>query len=448
MRTGLSLAAQASFNRLFPPLSAHLTLGCADCHGRTIVDQWSPSAHAQGTDNDRFLTMYNGTDVHGSGSPETRYVTYKDYGTFPLPPNLAQLRFGPGFKLDFPDQAGSCATCHTPTAALRDPYETDVNHVEGIDRLGTHCDFCHKVIDVAVDPETLVPDENAPSVLSMELRRPDGEPQMFFGPFDDMDVGPNTYSPLQNDSRFCAACHNASFWGIPVYQSYSELLASPYPQEGKTCQTWHMRPDGITTNFAHGRGGQERDPETIFSHSFPGAGDAELLQNTASLEVAVGREGDQIVVVVGVTNESAGHHIPTDHPMRNILLVVSARDAQGRLLEHLEGPRVPAWGGVGPDPNDYAGRPETGYAKVLEELWTGVTPTAAYWNPTVLRADTRIPARETHLTRHVFFAPPGGGTVSVEARLVFRRAFKPLAAMKGWDVPDILMEEVLVSVPQ
>ena len=42
---------------------------------------------------------------------------------------------------------------------------------------------------------------------------------------------------------------------------------------------------------------------------------------------------------------------------------------------------------------------------------------------------------------------PLGGPVGVEARLIFRRAFKLLADQRGWDVPDILMEEALLMVP-
>jgi len=67
-----------------------------------------------------------------------------------------------------------------------------------------------------------------------------------------------------------------------------------------------------------------------------------------------------------------------------------------------------------------------------------VSPTAAYWSPTVLREDTRIPARTTDLTSYEFHSPIGEPVV-VEARLIVRRAFRPLADQKGWDVPDILI---------
>jgi hypothetical protein len=151
-------------------------------------------------------------------------------------------------------------------------------------------------------------------------------------------------------------------------------------------------------------------------------------------------------VEVTVTNTKAGHHIPTDHPARNILLVVTARDAAGAPLPFLRGPIIPDWGGVGQDPSDYAGRPGRGYAKILEELWTEESPTAAYWNPTVLREDTRIPALGTDQSQYEFRAPSGAGPVTVEAKLIFRRAFKSLMKQKSWDVADVLMGQATATV--
>lgn len=446
IKAGLSVTARLSFNRLFLPFTSKVRLGCADCHGRTIYDQYAASAHAQGTNNIRFLTMYNGTDVKGNKSPLTSYGVSRDYGRFPLRPDPNQPWYGPGFKLDFPDQAGNCASCHMPGEATSAPYNTDINKLASDAVQGTHCDFCHKIADVRLDSATNLPYENMPGVLSIELRRPAGGPQMFFGPFDDVDVGPDTYSPLQNESKSCAPCHNASFWGIPVYQSYAEWLASPYPEEGKTCQSCHMKPDGVTANFAPGRGGLERNPESVFTHSFPGAADVDLLQHTARLEVDARRDGQRIVVSVRVTNENAGHDMPTDSPLRNMILVVTAKDAGAKELPYEGKQIVPAWGGTGDGPTDYAGRPGKGYAKILEELWTGVSPSAAYWRQTTLKEDTRIPARATDTTQYEFRAMDNG-SATVEAKLIFRRAFPELAKQKGWELQDIEMTRQPLTLP-
>ena len=444
-RAGLAITARLSFNRLFLPLASKLTLGCADCHGSVISRQFASSTHSAGTANIRFMTVYNGSDVEGNKSPPPRHGFHRDYGRFPLRPDAGQPWYGPGFKLDFPDQAGNCANCHMPGEAIRAPHNTDINSIPTSAVQGTHCDFCHKVVNVNLDAATNKPYENMPGVLSMDLRRPEGETQVFFGPFDDVDVGPDTYLPLQAEGKLCAPCHNASFWGTPIYQSYAEWLASPYPAEGKTCQTCHMKPDGVTTNFAPGRGGLERDPQKIFTHSFPGAADEALLRDTATVGVSAKIADGRLMVTVLVTNEKAGHDLPTDHPARNVLLVVSARDAQGKELPLVRGPVMPEWGGAGHAANDYAGRPGRGYAKVLQELWTEVAPSAAYWRQTVVLEDTRIKARATDESSYEF-AAPAQGTATVEARLIFRRAFKELAEVKGWDVPDILMEHETITV--
>ena len=439
MQTGLALAAKVSFGHAFLPLADRLTLGCRDCHGQTINDQWSGSAHALGVNNLRFLTMYNGTDVNGNRSPSTRRGYSRDYGSFPLRPDPNRPYYGPGYKLDFPRTAGNCAACHQPSAAIEKPYGVDPNQVTGVDARGSHCDFCHKIADVKLNPATGRPFENMPGILSIKLMRPSPEPQLFFGPYDDVDVGPDTFLPLMKQSEICAPCHDASFWGVPIYQSFAEWQASPYPEEGKTCQSCHMKPDGVTTNFAPGRGGVERDPETIPTHHFPGAADTTLLQNAVTMNTRAEHLGEQIIVTVTITNDKTGHHVPTDSPLRQMILLVQATDAQGQTLTLLEGPTVPQWGGIGdPDKGHYASLPGKGFAKVLQELWTEMSPSGAYWNPTRILSDNRIAAFATDTSAYVF-ETPGEGEVNIEVKLLFRRAFMKLMEQKGWDVPDIVM---------
>lgn len=439
IQSSLDLAARLSLNRAFHPLTEQLTLGCRDCHDQTIYDQWAASIHALGTQNARFLTMYNGTDRFGNQSPDTRFGYSRDYGSFPLPPNPNQPYYGSGYKLDFPDTAGNCAVCHLPTAAIEKPYETDPNQVVGVDE-GIHCDFCHKISVVTLNPDTGQPFENMPGILSIKLMRPSPEPQLFFGPYDDVDVGTDTYLPLMKQSEICAPCHTASFWGVPIYQSFAEWQASPYSTEGKTCQDCHMQPDGVTTNFAPGRGGIERDPHTIPTHTFPGAADEILLQNTAKITITVQREGNYLIVDASVINVNGGHHIPTGSPLRQIFLVVTAIGEQGQPLPLQTGPKLPDWSG------DLAGLSGIYFAKILEQLWTEITPTGAYWTPTRVVEDTRLPARSTN-TSHYVFNSSSNGEIIIEAQLIFRRAYYELMQQKGWDTPDILMESISVSVP-
>jgi hypothetical protein len=118
------------------------------------VDEWLKDAHSQSARNLRFLSIYAGTDTKGNKSPDTRYVYERDYGKVPLPPAEGKSYFGPGYKLDFPSSQGNCACCHTPIPAVEAPYEVDPRRVSDIAAEGISCDFCHKIVDVRLDPHT------------------------------------------------------------------------------------------------------------------------------------------------------------------------------------------------------------------------------------------------------------------------------------------------------
>jgi hypothetical protein len=116
-------------------------------------------------------------------------------------------------------------------------------------------------------------------------------------------------------------------------------------------------------------------------------------------------------------------------------------------LNLIDGSIVPDWGGVGdPEKGYYAGLPGKGYAKILMELWTEITPTGAYWNPTRIVSDNRIPAFGSDTSTYLF-GLPANQSANVKVTLLFRRAFKQLVDWKGWDVPDAVMVEKSVSVP-
>jgi len=435
---------------------------CYSCKPGVTQVWLDNDAHGKSATNIRFLTMYNGTDVNGDQSPLTRYGYSRDYGRFPLRPDLTQPYYGPGYKLDFPDTAGNCAACHVPGAAVDAPYGTDPNTVTGVNTFGVHCDYCHKVADVKLNPVTGLPYPNMPGVLSQDIRRPFTEDpdryQIFFATFDDDNVPmEDTYLPLIKESQWCAPCHFGVFWDTVVYNSFGEWLESPYsdPETGKTCQQCHMPAptilnNQVLTSVAPGTGGVERDPMTIPGHTFPGASSTDLLQNAVTMSVDASRAGDEITVTVTIVNDKTGHHVPTDSPLRQMILLVSAADGQGQALPLQNGPTVPEWGGIG-DPADgyYAGLPGKGFAKILMELWTEITPSGAYWNPTRVVSDNRIPALGADTSTYVFQTSKVSETsdVYIEVTLLFRRAFIELMDQKGWDVPNIVMEQQTINLP-
>ena len=432
---------------------------CFSCKpGLTQV--WLDSdAHGKSARNHRFLTMYNGMDIMGNKSSPTRFTQTRDYGRVPIPPDPRKPYYGPGYKLDFPDNAGNCAACHAPGAAMEDPYGTDPNRVQGTDKYGIHCDFCHKVADVRFDPSTGMPAANMPGVLSMDIRRPFPDDmeryQLFFGTFDDDNVPEeDTRLPLIEQSQFCAPCHFGVFWNTVVYDSFGEWLRSPYsdPATGKTCQQCHTPAPTIVdgrplTNVAPaGKGGVERDPMTIHAHTFPGAGSGELLRKAVTVKCNVQRLNDSVEVEVRITNDKTGHHVPSDSPLRHLILIVLAHDDAGRPLALLAGDRLPYWCGTG-EPQDgcYSGLPGRAFAKILMELWTEVAPTGAYWNPTRILSDNRLAAFATDTSHYVFAAPETGGRIRVT--LIFRRAFIQLAEQKAWNREDTVMDEQELAIP-
>ena len=149
------------------------------------------------------------------------------------------------------------------------------------------------------------------------------------------------------------------------------------------------------------------------------------------------RVRNRLRVSVRVENIGAGHRLPTDSPLREMLLVVEAAESAGTPAALVDGPVLPAWTG------DLAQRPGLYFAKVLQQQWTGVTPTAAFWTPTRIVEDTRLLPRAS-VTQTFEFAVPAGSEVIASARLLLRRAPFALMRQKGWNAPDIEMARAAV----
>jgi len=424
---------------------------CVECHP-AITKMSLKDAHLRAARNPRFLSMYYGTDTKGSQSPPTRYDTGRGVWRnlrVPWPPDPAASYYGPGYQLDFPGTTGNCTACHIPGASLS--RNGDPRAEKGADKYGVHCDFCHKIADVKMDPVTRMPFPRFPGVYSLDIRRPftnDKErPQLFFGTFDDVNADEgDTNLTLLKESQYCAACHYGVFWSTVVYNSYGEWLRSPYADPGsgkaKTCQECHMPSPTIykgkaINNAAPGKGGIERDPAAIHNHNM--TVDAELLRNSLTMDASATIQNGKVVVHVTLINDRTGHHVPTDSPLRHLILLVEARDSRGTELKQLGGPRLPEWCGVGEARKGrYAGLPGKTYAKLLKEKWTDVFPTGAYWNHTELVSDNRLAAFATD-TATFTFSRTDRKNAMITVKLLYRRAFIELIEQKKWDVPDIVM---------
>ena len=401
---------------------------CGDCHD-DIYKQWTQNGHAQSAVNPLFMSMYNGTDFYGKRD------------------------VAPGYRLDYPHSFGNCANCHAPIAALKNTTGINMNTLKGVEKLGVSCDFCHKIKNIHLKENTSV---NS-GVMMTELLRPPENHELFFGPYTDVPE-PDTYNPEINKSIFCAPCHQGSFWGIPIYESYSEWLKSSYAKEGIQCQDCHMKTDSITTNFAPGHGGVERDPLTIHTHFQKGSRDSSFLASSVEMSTSTNHIDNILSVKVKIKNIGAGHHVPTDQPMRNLILLITAVDSKNNELKYIGENKIPYWGGRGnPDDGNYEGLPGKGFAKVLFENYSPFIPLkvgpkyqqiypAPQWRTVKIKYDTRIPALATDVSNYKFSIDESTSNITVICKLFYRRTFKNWAAMKKWDLKDILIAENVVKI--
>jgi hypothetical protein len=118
--------------------------------------------------------------------------------------------------------------------------------------------------------------------------------------------------------------------------------------------------------------------------------------------------------------------------VRNMILLIEARrSSDGLPLYYASDQVVHNLGGVGdPAQGFYAGLPGKLYAKLIEDI-DGNAPTF-YTEAAAIVFDNRISALQTDTTEYNFIVPGSGGEVIVEARLIYRRAFRALVDTKQW----------------
>jgi nitrate/TMAO reductase-like tetraheme cytochrome c subunit len=363
---------------------------CGNCHDE-MYQEWKSSGHSRAATGKNFRNLYEGTDWHG--------------------------RPGRGWSLigDYPNGAGVCTSCHAPTVPFEDEAFYDLRKARGVAAQGVHCDYCHKIEEASTEKVGLTHGRFAHKLL-----RP-SHGQLFFGPLDDVDRGEDVFSPLQRDSRICASCHEGVVFGVPVYTTYTEWLASPARAEGKQCQSCHMKPSG-RTNIAPGSGGIERDPGMLSSHSFLPGGLEAMLKSCLKVDVQTALAADGVRVTVDVTADNVGHRVPTGFIDRHLLLVVEARDENGQLLKAKSGPLLPSAAG------SLAGRAGRLFAKLLTDHdGSGPIP---FWRSAAEPIDTRLVPRQVVPSEFMF---PSNAS-QVEVRLVYRRFWEETAKSKDW--PD------------
>ena len=413
-QTGLEISLERISNLSKSPYPVPaVSAGCVFCH-QEITQEWQTSTHAGAGLDFWVRDLFSGDGSPGGGNG---YVFTASHD---------------------PGETGTCATCHQVMSDVFTPGLTmfNANSGPGVDD-GVSCLGCHQI-------HALNNPNGTHTLGSVEYRFPVGASteRYVWGPLNDVDTAfmRASYAPFFKDSQLCASCHQ---YQRPFGQTtYDEWLASPFAVAGpnfRSCQDCHMpqRPDaGVVCNLF---GAPTRPAEQRHRHDFVGSTPSTLAANIG-LDTEVEQVNGRVVVRSTVDNFGAGHDFPTGISIRNALLVITAT-VNGQPLTQVAGPQVPAWADddvAGQQPGDYAGAAGTGFGKILEGRINGVGPTV--WPVLFIDAENvrelhKVPAGGTSTTAVEFALPNGvapGANLHVEARLLYRRAFRALAVTKGW----------------
>lgn len=387
---------------------------CIACHTE-IAAEWQGSVHAGAGTDFWVRDLFSGDGSPGGGNGYVFTATHD------------------------PGATGTCATCHQVMSDVFDPGNTMFNTNSGpgvID--GVSCLGCHQIHKLG-NPNGIH------TLGSAEYRFPLGDKstdRFVWGPLDDVDAGfmRASHAPFFKDSQLCSSCHE---YQAPFGQTtYTEWQASPYAVPGpgfRSCQDCHM-PQRTTSGVVCDLfGAPERPASQRHSHAFVGSTPSTLAANIA-LDTEVEQANGQVIVRSTVDNFGAGHDFPTGISLRNAILLISA-SVDGQPLTQISGPTVPSWADddvPGEQPGDHAGKPGRGFAKILEGRINGSGPVVwpvLFIDAENVREKHTVPAGGTDTTEVAFSLPEGvspGANLHVEARLLYRRAFRAVAVTKGW----------------
>ncbi|QQR73663.1 MAG: carboxypeptidase regulatory-like domain-containing protein [Holophagales bacterium] len=393
--------------------------GCSACHFTQFLE-WSTSSHGLAARDEWVADVHSGTGTPGGGAGYV-YLNTHD-----------------------PGETGFCATCHAALEDVRTPGQLQLNEVSteaGID--GVTCLTCHQI-------DSIDGDVNALHHLGQSTYRfPVGDQfpteLQVWGPLDDVDFDQMrpSHAAFQRDSRFCASCHqyNNPSNGAAGQHTYTEWLASRFAVPGpgyRTCQSCHMEERAeagpICDAFP-----VERPASQRHEHKFDGA-TPERLSAAILLRAAATEQPGMVALHAEVENAGAGHSFPTGVSIRNAMLVVSA-SLHGVPLVRRSGPTVPWWADdevPGQQPGDFSGLPGKGFAKIMEGRINGQGPVVRpvlFIDAEGVNEDSTISSGAVDSSDFLFELPDSalpGDVVDVEARLIYRRAFRSLAVVKGW----------------
>lgn len=409
---------------------------CAVCHP-TQFEQWADSRMSHTGLNTWVYDLFDGTGTVGGNNG---YVYLRD-----------SIHAGVA-----PD--GSCASCHQPEGWIANPFSplaplsgplTDAQ-----DR-GVSCETCHKIAHV--DESQLNATGFIPGAVTVQ--RPDSSgliDQVMYGLLGDVDfVVQNqmrgSFQP-QLAAEACAVCHQYSSdpdhdndfnepSSIPAQQTYSEWKNSPYGDPNdplfQTCVDCHMSPFSTDPVSACAALFPPllRQPATVHGHDIQGTTPL-FLENAVTLTLDAIQDGDELAVDAEILNDQTGHAVPTGVTLRNMILKITATDAQGTVLNQNSGDTIHPLGGIGdPSQGFFSGLPGKLFAKINRNAEN--TEGVIFTDAEAIVSDNRIAPLATDLTQVRFDLSGSVSPINVEARLIFRRAPREMVATKGWQLDGI-----------
>jgi len=274
----------------------------------------------------------------------------------------------------------NCLRCHAPGADLT----MDKNFILENNSDGVFCDYCHLIIDRYDDIHYVI-------LINSQIKQ---------GPYIQTVSSSHCIEPskLIVQSEFCKDCHQyTNPLGMQVFNTYTEWFNSDYNTGGNatggnitTCQECHM--PGY-----RGRASIVSDVrQEVFDHTFYGGNTPDFLKECATVEVESTIETANILLDVKVKNDKAGHNLPGDSPLRELILIVRLKGPEGETL--WQGKRV--------------------YRRVYGDLEGN--PTFSPWRASQVLSDTTLKPMEERVENFTVPRPDVEGNVYITAQLFYR----------------------------
>ena len=399
-------------------------LECEGCHPNQYA-QWLGSPMQMTGNNTWVFDVYDGT---GTASGSNGFVYQRD-----------SMHYPGNFNSD-------CSACHSPvhwlkTFEIEPPVKTmgDSSNPNMDMMNGVQCEVCHRAFDVDIN-QTYNPGVQPESFKLLKYNGNDTP--LEFGLLGDVTyhngVMRAAYNPILS-AQLCSGCHEDTVdhdddgdfspedGSLPHESTFTEWQAFQGLGNDQTCIDCHM-PLTEDTAFCS-LVLEERRPNTIRNHLIRGTSPP-FLENALSLDVAEIVDFGQYRLDITVTNDLTGHAVPTGVMLRNVILLVLARDGEGILLPLAAGDLVDDVGGVGIGDGDYAGLPGQAFYRNMSN---GVDDLVFYTEALSIPSDTRIQPGQSYAGSFVFdLGHDGPRNIDTEIKLIYRRSYRETTLAKGW----------------